>query len=195
MYLTKIIATNRDVVEHKMFSNYRWKQELCRAIPPKSVDKTNTREFLFKVADKNGYFEILVLSQKKPKPLSFGTWETKEMASNFYSRKRYVFDILANPAKKSRKSLGRVGIPLEEQDKWMEDQLKKMGCHVLSLDHRSFGMLPHKKPNGHPFRVETTQFLGTIEIVDQELFYKGVIQGIGDEKTFGYGLLLLKPIA
>ena len=96
MYLTKIIADVHTVIGCYLFDNYRWKQSLYKAFDTEK----NKRPFLFTVREKKGETMVLLLSKISPKHLSFGKWETKRIADNFYNGDRYLFELTANPTVK-----------------------------------------------------------------------------------------------
>ena len=202
MYLTQVKVDKRELLINRIYDNYHWKKVLCRAIPPKKDKGGKTRFYLFRVYDRGAYTEVLIQSEQCPIAQNFGTWHSKEIPGNFYSWSKYQYDIVCYPSiKKNRysdtgerlKNSRRRSIPLEQCIPWMVGKLKDIGCVGTSINMTPQGIsvYPHK---GSEVNVTAIQFSGVLEVADRDLFISGVQSGIGPEKAFGYGLLLLKPI-
>jgi len=202
MYLTQITTDIQEIQKNGLFDNYRWKQELCKSLPP-----GEERSFLFRTTDKgrNGIV-TWVLSREYPKALPFGKWDIHKIAENFYRHKKYFFDLMANPTlRRFKKPIDengkekmhgkRVGIPLEGHEGWIERKFKDAGCKVdlkfVSIDNYGLQICRHKDSETQHSAVK---FCGVIEVGNSEIFQKSVFSGFGSGKAFGFGLLLLKPI-
>ena len=196
MYLTKITVDSMTLQHLRIFDAYRRKQELYKAFTP--VDEN--RPFLFRLTEKNTGTQVLVLSDKQPKVLPFGTWETKIVSDTFYKSSRYVFDVEANPTVKhacfddkgNKKDQGkRVGLKPEAYEGWFLRKLKDAGCEVKSVSVTPLGpKVCHHK--GQTVTHASAQFRGVLHVKDSGAFLKAATQGIGTGRAFGFGMMLLK---
>lgn len=203
MFLTKIVINKLDIIKFRLFDNYRWKQELCRAITPIKNTKGISRFFQFRVYTDKPNMEVLVLSEIPPVILPFGIWDTKEIPQSFYQRSKYVFDVIVCPSVKKasfneqgqkKKQGKRICRPVNEHIPWMERKLSEMGCTVINLS--ATPMKANRFSHKNKLRsIPSTRFTGVIQVTDQNAFSSKVTEGIGPEKAFGFGLLLLKPVA
>lgn len=203
MYLTKILISKQDICKHRLFDNFKWKQVLCRAIPPEVNEEGRSRFFLFRVFDKKDQTEVLVQSERSPMAQPIGTWSTKQIPSAFYGWSRYQFDCVACPTEKKvqytadgkRKRQGkRIALSKQEQAPWMSNKLLCIGAQVISMTStpKGYTSIPHK---GSSVTSTVAHFSGILMVTDRNAFIQGVSEGIGSERAFGYGLVLLKPIA
>jgi CRISPR system Cascade subunit CasE len=196
MYLTKITADSMTLQRVRLFDAYRWKQELYKAFTP--VDEN--RPFLFRISEKNTGAQVLVLSDKQPKVLPFGSWETKVVSSSFYQSSKYLFDVEANPTVKhasfdekgNKKNQGkRVGLKPEAYEEWFLRKLKDAGCEAQTVSVVPLGpKVCHRK--GQTVTHVSAQFRGILKVNDPDAFLKAATQGIGTGRAFGFGMMLLK---
>ncbi|MDD3585948.1 MAG: type I-E CRISPR-associated protein Cas6/Cse3/CasE [Thermoguttaceae bacterium] len=202
MYLTRVAIEAMEVTRYRLGDPYRWHQEIWKAFP--GVPEGTEQEFLFRIERKESHTTLWILSGVEPQPLSWGYWETKPVAQTFLNHNRYEFVLCANPTVMrvvrlddgSRKKNGRRTAIYGENElkQWLVQKGEAAGFRV----EQSCCLPPVKeyfyKRNqlGVHVRVD---FQGVLTVTDQTAFETAWKNGIGPAKAFGFGLLLLKPLA
>jgi len=202
-YLTEIQFSLTEARKFSNFSVYSWHQQLWSAFSKEPGEKS---PFLFRtIADHGRLLKILLLSEVAPKTLEFGVWKTTLLTTNFFSTKKFQFEVLANPVKQqSPREDGpgtkRIGnpkkVPLtteEQQFSWLERKFRLGGSRLQAAEILESNKLVFK----HRKRLATinsVKFRGILEVTDTNLFLDLLASGIGPSKAFGFGLLMLKPI-
>jgi len=194
MYLTLIQLHKRDAANKQLRDNYTWHQALWEAFPGRPDDN---RDFLFRVDDKHPWFRVFLLSAIRPVPQSWGHWQTKQVAETFLNRRQYAFQLKANPTMRRCHDRRRVGICTEAGlRQWM---LRKAEQHGFALDTESLvigapieEIFTRGQQLGKHISVD---FKGYLTVTDRNSFKAAFEKGIGPAKAFGFGLLMLQPIA
>jgi len=201
-YLSQIWV-NRDVAARQLLSDtYAWHQALWAAFPGKDGE---LRQFLFRVDDQHQKFRVLLVSPDRPVVPDWGMWETKEVVASFLSHKTYRFQLRANPTVKrivhdedgSKKKNGRrTGIYDEAGLRaWLDRKAEQSGfvveeC-VVAPPMVSFFVNRQRKRGKH----NSVDFQGFLRVIDHGAFERAFHRGIGSAKAFGFGMLMLQPIA
>lgn len=161
-------------------------------------------EVLFRLVEKKDRYELIVLSKQEPQ------WELVQsngyicMKSNNYSDiiekfkegAIFRFDLMAVASKKVKvdgsKNSKRVFYKtVEEREKWLELQGHKYGFELLEMYEKRSDIVCSVQKKEGAFQIHGTEFVGTLKIVDRELFSKSWPSGFGAEKAYGMGLMLL----
>jgi CRISPR system Cascade subunit CasE len=105
----------------------------------------------------------------------------------------YCFDLMAAPTKKidvpSRKNSKRVFLcKREEREAWLRAKAAQNGFELLSFIEET--QVDNKLKKGG---YNSVVFKGVLKITDKEKFLNAYQKGIGAEKAFGCGMLLLSP--
>jgi CRISPR system Cascade subunit CasE len=199
MYLTKIVIDNINILQQRLFDVYRWKQALYKAFSPVEED---TRPFLFDIRSKSDQTQVLVLSEKAPRVLPFGTWQTKSVSPDFYAGTRYVFEVTANPTMKqallddqgTKKRQGkRIGLQPARYEEWLRRKLEDAGCSVVAAVTENLGLRVCQR-KGVLVSHSAARFKGVLSVKDPLKFREVAVKGIGTARGFGFGMLLLKRI-
>jgi len=149
---------------------------------------------------------------------------TKPYNPRLYRGQRLAFTLRANPVRKKRdnqKKQHRHDVVMESKfrlqqeqvprSKWpdMPEIIQNAGYAWLAsrsdvcgfqVNHNEVicdGYMQNrfKKPKGnHDVRFSTVEFSGTLTVTDPDVFVSTLYSGIGSEKGFGCGLLLVKPV-
>lgn len=83
---------------------------------------------------------------------------------------------------------------LDFRGNWLKRQGVKNGFRVLEAHINGKGeILTGTKPSGE-FHVAGVPFEGVLQICDQEAFRTGFVNGIGAEKAYGFGMLMVKKV-
>ena len=107
------------------------------------------------------------------------------------------FTLLAHPSKKvkvenAKHSKRAFLTSSEDQTKWLMHQGEKYGFELLEnfVDSNKKNILVGKKSGS--FKLSVVDYNGALRITDADLFWKSWKEGIGPEKSYGLGLMLLR---
>lgn len=207
-WLTRIRIDVREALSAGMKDGYSWHQALWRCFPGKDGQ---SREFLSRVDERDGMFEVLMLSPDKPESQAWGQWEPpKQVAPSFLKHRRYRFALRANPTVKRvvRNASGervkngrrtRICGP-EELLAWLRRKGEAAGFELEQtkagppVDQHSHKPGKSGKP-GQRITHARVDFDGVLTVRDAAVFADAYTAGIGPAKAFGFGLLLLKPLS
>ena len=112
----------------------------------------------------------------------------------------WSFDLLTMPSKKvadgqqGKNSRRCVLRSQEERLAWLGRKAEQNGFAVLSTQEQIGEKLmgAHPSDKGGRLYLDTYCYTGTLQITDAEKFRTAVTRGIGPEKAYGLGMLLLK---
>ena len=108
------------------------------------------------------------------------------------------FDLLTMPSKKisdgeSKNSRRRVLRSREERLNWLARKAEGSGFRLLSVreesDQRFSGVRPEER--GGKLYLNCWRYTGILQITDGPAFQTALVRGIGPEKSYGLGMLLL----
>ena len=106
----------------------------------------------------------------------------------------FSFDLLTHPSKKMRRTGAnsrRVFLKTaQERVDWLKHQGEKGGFRVLGLQEDTPFDVHGKRPTGN-ICLRAVRMTGRIEITDAARFAEAYQSGIGPEKAYGMGMLLL----
>jgi CRISPR system Cascade subunit CasE len=166
-----------------------------------------SRDFLF--ADKgvsDMQRRILIFSKRPPQRQGYGSIKTREIPESFLQQDRYGFEIRLNPTRRDKAS-GKI-VPAqgtEKQDgetkrKKLRDWFcaKSEGWGFVTdpetLQIQNQGVQSFDKQDAQVVTQNAVTFTGTLRVTDRARFIKGVEEGIGRGKGFGFGLLEIIPL-
>lgn len=184
-------------------------------------DPDQKRDFLFR-SEKNGSLpEFLVVSERDPVN-RYDVWDivTKEYHPHLVEGQRLSFILRANPVVKKRDENGKQcrhdvvmdykfhrdesdqKVPLVETVQhagffWLSTRAKEYGFSIKNGEVVADGYMQHsfrKKKGSHVVKFSTIEFSGLLEVVDAARFLSTLYHGIGPEKGFGCGMMLVKPV-
>lgn len=201
MYLTKVNISAMEAAKTFINSYYRWHQFVWKAFPERDGQ---TRDFLHRVEESRGDYTLYILSPQRPKLVSIGNWETREVSSTFYDGKKYAFKVRLNPTYKEPrfnedKKEAKQGV---RRALWDPQKISKYISHK-ALDN-GFTILgqqidgPYKNiswKGAKPITHASVEVQGVLEVTDATKFKLAATQGIGSAKGFGFGLMLLKKVS
>lgn len=145
---------------------------------------------LFKAMDDG----IIVQSINLPKSNSRTKLKLEDWASIDYSviqeNDVYAFSMRVFPAKKHRSNRYRITNE-QEQAQWIYAKGKENGFRILSYSIDSSPEIAYRKGN-HFCHFVGVDCEGTLEVTDRQKFLSALENGVGQEKAYGFGLLLLK---
>jgi len=207
LHLTQILVSYEDAVRLlRIRDTYDWHQRAWQAF---SGRDGQTRDFLIRVDRKEEAYRVLILSPNVPtKPDWCPTpcFGTKPIPGEFFEHARYQFSLLANPTRKVRSNVagertknGRRLALTQSVDlvAWLQRKGEAGGFSVNPETLRTVPRGPeffHKDARAHGTH-SAVEFQGELTVNDPLRFRASVAAGIGSAKAFGFGLLVLAPIA
>ena len=121
--------------------------------------------------------------------------DISQLPESFHAGQVLHFSLFGCPSKKvagEGKNSRRVILRGEEaQLDWLKRQGDKYGFVILEAHTAGKGeQLSGKKPSGS-FQITGIPFEGVLQVKDPEAFRKGFENGIGAEKAYGFGMLMV----
>lgn len=200
-YLSKVRVENGQAARLQLRDPYAWHQRLWRAFPGKDRE---VRSFLFRVDDRREAFRVLLLSPEPPLVPDWGSWQVKKVADGFLSHDHYLFQVRTNPTIKrvvrntagERKKNGRRtgiydpgGLHAWIRRKALQAGIEIIDCFAGPPIHTYF------VKEGRRGKHIAVDFHGALRVSEREAFRRAFETGIGPAKAFGFGLLMLQPVA
>lgn len=106
-----------------------------------------------------------------------------------------MFVFPSKKIKKGNKNSQRVFLTNEgERLEWMHRQAQKNGFILLETHEASNQQLFCKKKNNESFSLHGVTYEGVLQINNLELFKHGFLNGIGSEKAYGFGMMMLSKV-
>lgn len=148
-------------------------------------------------------FKMTVVSETQPSTKILSKYSYRDFAqisnynhqiNNLANNQKYVFKLAANPVLRKRKRV----IPLndkESQLNWLNKKAIQNGFKLDSIKIESVTHPPLKRRKGkgnNNFWLNRVDYHGVLTITDVDKFKKALINGVGRERAFGMGLLLLE---
>jgi CRISPR system Cascade subunit CasE len=153
---------------------------------------------------------LLIVSQSPPVqpewcPHDPESWKTKSIPASYFTRRRYVFQLCADPTKKVSKerpdgSLTKNGrrVPIrtrEELVEWITRKGEQGGFIVDETTLRTFSRgRDYFEKNGMHGLHSAVEFQGVLTVNDSVRFHETFSRGIGSAKAFGFGMLVIAPL-
>jgi len=211
-FLTCVWLSERDAAHARLFDTYDWHQAAWKCFPGRDGAPRN---FLTRLDRRDGGFRLFIVSAiapERPEWAAPGDWQSREIPPEYFGRRRYRFQLRANPTKKlsvdnadgTRKKNGR-RVPLTtpgELAPWLERKAEAGGfrVHGLAPDaEEPCAISPaqrfyfHREKDGHRGLHAGVDFSGLLEVTDPARFHETFRGGIGSAKAFGFGLLIIAP--
>ncbi len=208
LHLTQIhVAYDQAVRLLRIRDSYDWHQHLWEAFPGRDGA---ARDFLVRIDEKEETYRVLILSRtpaSRPAWCPSGNFATKPVPDAFFGHRDYTFSLLANPTKKVRsnsageRSKNGRRVPLTSRGDllaWLE---RKAAASGFAIDTEQTQTVPRGREYFHKDRPRTqglhaaVEFRGRLTVIDPTAFRAAATAGIGSAKAFGFGLLVLAPLA
>lgn len=160
---------------------------------------------LYRTMEYQGAAVLYLMSESQP-DLSNADWlessctrirDLEPLRSILTPGKSLCYDLLAHPSKKvdaDRKNSARIFLRTEdERRQWLTRQGVKNGFRIVTMQEKQSFDLHGKRSTGAMF-LKAVQFAGVLQVTEANLFWNGYIHGIGAEKSYGMGMLLLSGL-
>ena len=197
MYLTKISMDLRHPSARQGLTD---RQDLHRNLAQAFVGK-----FLYRVLTRSNTSSLLVLSEKPPdvNTLLARGYQLQEMQNVTVLKEKYTdgsvlhFNLLVVPSKKVKRddqgNSRRVFLPTPLlRSEWLNRQGEKYGFEVLMVHEPSAEEKLSVGRKSGTFTLTAVELEGVLRIRDSTLFWPAWEKGIGPEKAYGLGLILLR---
>jgi CRISPR system Cascade subunit CasE len=206
-YLTQVTLDFAAAARLRFRDCYAWHQAVWKAFPGRDGE---VRDFLTRLDRRRDAFRLLIVSPRQPLrpdwcPADVESWKTKPIPDEYFGRRRYAFQLCANPTKKVASkpdgSLTKNGrrVPLrkrEELVEWIKRKGDQGGFNVDEATLRTFSRgREYFEKKGHPGLHSAVEFEGVLTVTDTTKFHEAFTRGIGSAKAFGFGLLVIVPVA
>lgn len=159
-------------------------------------------QLLYRVVTQNNAIHLYITSKSAPdlngvswlKTEHFRQRDLQRLLEGFSKGQMFSFDLLTHPSKKQKQVDGnskRVFLrTAEERADWLARQGEKGGFRMVSLyEEEPYDM--HGKRSTGAMKLRVVRFKGQLQVVDAEKFAAAYQSGIGPEKAYGLGMLLL----
>jgi CRISPR system Cascade subunit CasE len=200
-YLTQIHIGKAEAARLRLADPYAWHQRLWLAFPGRDGAP---RSFLFRVDDKHATFRVLMLSHIAPIQQGWGAWEVKSIGDSFLAHSRYLFQVRANPTIKRAvfndrgefKKNGRRTAIYDAGDLrgWIDRKARQSGFELIECTAGP-AIQSYFVKDGRRGKHVAVDFQGVLSVTDPPVFEKVFHNGIGPARAFGFGLLMLQPVA
>lgn len=206
-YLTQITFEPALVARLGIRDGYDWHQLVWTFFPGREASK---RDFITRLDNKGSCIRLLIISAVEPKcPDGFPAecWQgPRAIPETFFSRATYRFQLCANPTKKikaflpdgSQRPNGRRE-PLRKREDLVAWIRRKGEQNGFVVDETMLQAYPRGREyfekNGHIGLHSAVEFRGVLKVTEPERFRQAVTSGIGSAKAFGFGLLVIEPLA
>ena len=160
------------------------------------------KQVLFRVAEQQNRINLYITSKTLP-DLSKAGWlvtdqcrqrDMQPLLDAFSAGQVFGFDLLTHPSKKIKgngKNSARAFLRTpEERLVWLMHQGEKYGFRVLGLQEEEPYDIYGKRSTGR-LTLRVVQLKGQLQITNAEAFKAAYQNGIGPEKAYGLGMLLL----
>jgi CRISPR system Cascade subunit CasE len=201
-FLTQAFLDYETAARLRLRDAYAWHQLVWRAFPGRDG---GARDFLTRLErrERERRFRLLIVSLTRPVrpemwPEGTEAWQTREIKHAFLSRRRYRFQLRANPTKRDNSTRKRLPLRLpEEQQAWLMRKGVRAG---FTVDPEELRIIPEGRER---FRIEkqgcsgihhAVEFEGVLSVTNPAAFQAAFARGIGSAKAFGFGLLALVPL-
>lgn len=162
----------------------------------------NDEQVLYRIIEQPNVISLYITS-KMPPDMKNASWlctercrqrSIQQVLDAFTVGKVFTFDILTHPSKKIKgggKNSARVFLrSSDERRHWMIHEGEKHGFRLLELKEDEPFDMQGKRYSGK-ILLRVIRMRGRLQITDAEMFAQAYQNGIGPEKAYGLGMLLL----
>lgn len=163
--------------------------------------------FLYRLTESSKQPGLLILSETEPNPeelqkrgyLLQGIQDVNALGEKYQNGSILRFNLLAVPSKKKkeegRENSRRVYLSsTESRLEWLKRQGEKYGFDLLEAHEPSIEQTINISRKSGSFKITAMEFTGVLKITDYPLFWRSWEKGIGPEKAYGLGLMLLSKL-
>lgn len=213
MFISKIIFNNSAVFKEVFSKGYA----LHQAVWDLFADTPDRRrDFLYRLDCVGRLPFVYTVSNRVPNDVK-GLWqiEAKEYSPKLENGLKLGFSVRVNPTVKregkrhdvvmdakykirlsgGKKEVSTQELVLESCGSWLEKRAQENGFKVLRLTADAYQQTYFNKiKDGAVVRYSTVDFTGVLKVVEQKDFIDMLFTGLGPQKGFGCGLMLIRKI-
>ena len=204
-HLTQVTLDFATAARLRLRDCYDWHQAAWKAFPGRDGEQ---RDFLTRLDQRREGFRLLIVSPCQPTRPEWcppESWQSKPIPGTYFSRRRYVFQLCANPTKKVTK-LGPDGqptkngkrVPLRTREEYIGWITRKGQQGGFSVDTDSLRTCSRGREyfekQGMRGMHSAAEFQGVLDVTDPAKFQEAFTCGVGSAKAFGFGLLVIAPL-
>jgi CRISPR system Cascade subunit CasE len=205
IYLTQASIDYATAAKRGLRDTYDWHRAIWKAFPGCDA---KPRDFLTRLDKHDDGFRLLIVSPEIPTRPDWcpeDCWQTKPIPPTYFTKRRYAFQLCANPTKKITKlnpdgSPTKNGkrVPLrtrEELITWVQHKGEHGGFVV---DETTLHTIPrgceYFTKDGTRGLHSAVEYKGVLTVTAPEKFHESFMHGLGSAKAFGFGLLMIAPV-
>lgn len=218
MFISKIMLSDHVSADDIFWKVFGSEYSLHQAVWNLFADNPDRRrDFLYRLDTVGKQPVIYAISERKPEHIG-KLWniETKQYDPQVSKNMRLGFTVRVNPTCKRDGKRHDVVMNLkhkmrldsgEYEDKklseivtasceqWFNERSAKNGFKILHMRADGYRQMQfNKSQGGVPVRYSTVDITGALEVIDEQLFRPILWDGIGPEKSFGCGLMLVRRV-
>jgi CRISPR system Cascade subunit CasE len=206
-FLTQALVDHMPAAKNRIYHHGHWHARIWQAFNPVEGDR-GPRRFLYAVEETSQGYKVLILSEAVPTRPDWCPahgWTTKTIPDDFLTHSRYVFSLTANPtidrSHGRRVSLAKRIEPDDDAEPRLLDWLARKGTQGGFRIYRGKTLVQPGDIQTFPtsdrsqtITIHYVRYRGVLEVTNLTVFEQSFHTGIGRAKSFGAGMLLLKPI-
>lgn len=185
----------RDLLRMTNLSRYKdnasSRHKMIMSVFPKTDENKPRENFsvLFRVERNNHGTRFLIRSSVPPANLPF--IQTLEEKPFYLEKDSHVsFKIVMNPIKRKGKKEIAIKEP-EDQESWLSEKLSLFFSDIEIVNQQGEIV---KRDNNNKSVIQLVEFTGIARVTDVNMLNIALKQGIGRSKSYGSGLLSIKPL-
>lgn len=196
MYLSRVVLDPRNPSVRQALKD---RQDMHR-----NLIQIFQEPILYRLMESRQSLEVYTLSPSIPDKILFqgkgmtlqSSLDLADLREKYKEGAIFRFNLLASPSKKKKEedrlNSRRIFLPtVEERLSWMKRQGEKYGFDVLAAQEPSAEQRLYIGRKSGSFMITAIEITGTLQIRDASLFWNSWEKGIGAEKAYGLGLMLL----
>lgn len=210
MYLSRVAIDSqnrrkiRDLTHLGAYHNW---VESC--FPEEYEESVRSRK-LWRIDTLRGKKYLLLVSDKKPDIQNLeqygiqGSAQTKSYSAFLDSievERLYRFRVTLNPVKSLSQGAGKRGrvvpeITAEQQMRFLESRAEKLGFELIPDEYQIVerSWEPFRKQGQKMISLSKITFEGVLKVINKDIFYHTLTEGIGKKKAYGFGLMTIIPV-
>lgn len=163
------------------------------------INGAHPKRYLWRLDRQNN--ELIIISKTSPNKIVLGrygdlsTLYTSKYHIDLAENQTYNFVVYANPTKRNNHTHRIEQLTNTDQQKqWLIRKATSNGFVLknVNIDYSSDMTLLHNQQ--FATKIISVEFSGQLSIDNETLFKQALLNGIGREKAYGLGLLLVKPV-
>lgn len=177
---------------------------------PLEVNENIRSRKLWRIDMLQGKKYLLIVSDKKPDMKNLerygvpGSAQVKsydKFLDSIKENRIYRFRVTLNPVRALSQGAGRRGrvvpeITAEKQMHFLESRAEKYGFELVSEEYQIVERcwVPFVKQGQKMIRLSKVSYEGLLRVINKDVFYQTLTEGIGKKKAYGFGLMTVIPI-